>query len=177
MTIGPCIAFFNIAVILSIVLNIFMEFYIPNNYMLAIYAFEVISLFQFVVNLHWKHVCETSARFLLDSLSGKQLTIFEESNKGNITEEEASSKKDEMQGKVDLICSIVDCSRFFSNINRIVTISLICVEMAFSVINGLGIYVMDKYIIIIIIYGIATQLIFLIVQFSIGRIIKNNLMN
>jgi flagellar biosynthesis protein FlhA len=111
----------------------------------------------------------------LDSLPGKQMAIEAELDSEIITAEEAKIRKDELQKEVDLFGSFDVCSKIFSKIGKIITISLICIIMLFLIINGLKIFEIDnKYIIAIIIYGIVSELLLILVPLFTFRIIINN---
>jgi flagellar biosynthesis protein FlhA len=162
---GLFMLFSSIAFVLYILLNIFMKYSISNNYIWGICIFVIISFFQLIMNRGWRHVSEISARFLLDSLPGRQMEIEAELNSGNITEDDAKKKKYELQKKIDLVNSVDGCTGFFSRISKIITISLICIAIIFLTINGLKLFIIDnKYIMAIIIYGIVSELIFIVIQ-------------
>src|SRR5512145_2401584 len=59
-------------------------------------------------------IAEVAARFTLDGLPGKQMSIDAEYNSGAITEEEALSRKAEVQREVDFYGQMDGASKFIS---------------------------------------------------------------
>ncbi|RKX88572.1 MAG: flagellar biosynthesis protein FlhA [Spirochaetes bacterium] len=59
-------------------------------------------------------VAEVAARFTLDALPGKQMTIDNAFNSGALTEEEASHRKNELQNEVDFYGAMDGASKFIS---------------------------------------------------------------
>ncbi|GHU81371.1 hypothetical protein FACS189468_3830 [Spirochaetia bacterium] len=165
----------SIAFVLYILLlNIFMDYNVPNNYIEGIFSFVISSIVQYITNCDWRQSNEKFTQFMLP---GKQMEIEVELNNGNITKEDAKNKQCVLQKKADLAASFNACSGFFSKISKTITISLICIIIIFLTIDGLKIFIIDsKYIMAIIIYGIVTELMFFVIQFYtviiINRIIK-----
>lgn len=60
-------------------------------------------------------ITEVAARFTLDALPGKQMTIDSEFSAGAITEEEATTKKNELQKEVNFYGAMDGASKFISN--------------------------------------------------------------
>jgi len=59
-------------------------------------------------------VAEVAARFTLDALPGKQMTIDNAYNSGSLTEEEATNRKNELQNEVDFYGAMDGASKFIS---------------------------------------------------------------
>lgn len=59
-------------------------------------------------------VAEVAARFTLDALPGKQMTIDNAYNSGALTEEEATNRKNELQNEVDFYGAMDGASKFIS---------------------------------------------------------------
>ena len=84
-------------------------------------------------------IAEIAARFTLDALPAKQMTIEAEYNSGAITEEEAVARKNELQKEVDFYGTMDGSSKFISG-NEKVRILIIAV----SIIGGILIGVLYK---------------------------------
>jgi flagellar biosynthesis protein FlhA len=59
-------------------------------------------------------VAEVAARFTLDALPGKQMTIDNAYNSGALTEEQATNRKNELQNEVDFYGAMDGASKFIS---------------------------------------------------------------
>ncbi len=77
--------------------------------------FIIIIAVQFlVITKGATRVAEVAARFTLDALPGKQMTIDNAYNSGALTEEEATNRKNELQNEVDFYGAMDGASKFIS---------------------------------------------------------------
>ena len=76
------------------VIHSFGEFVVGGNYVVGFVIFTILVLINFmVITGGATRVAEVSARFTLDSMPGKQLSIDADLNSGLITEEEAKTRR------------------------------------------------------------------------------------
>lgn len=96
----------NVATSRSILLNAdgghviqtFAEFVIGGNYVVGVVIFLILTIIQFVVITEGaKRVAEVAARFTLDAMPGKQMSIDADFNAGLITAEDAKAKRKDLE--------------------------------------------------------------------------------
>jgi flagellar biosynthesis protein FlhA len=119
-------------------------------------------------------IAEVAARFTLDSMPVKMMAVDNEFNSGSISEEEAQSKKAQIQKESDFYGSMDGASKFISG-NVKVGVFIIIVEMIGGFIIGSVIYeeqnVIGTYIGFAIGDGLVTQLPALLVSTAMGIIV------
>ncbi len=69
------------------------QFVIGGNLLIGIVIFTVLIIFQFIVANGASRTAEVAARFTLDSLPGKQMSIDADLNQRIITEKDAQAKR------------------------------------------------------------------------------------
>lgn len=80
------------------IIEAFGEFVIGGNYVVGIIIFLIIVIIQFVVITNGAgRVSEVSARFTLDAMPGKQMSIDADLNAGLIDEETAKKRRQDLQ--------------------------------------------------------------------------------
>jgi len=73
----------------------FGKFVVAGNVVVGLVVFAIIALVQFmVITKGSERIAEVSARFMLDSLPGKQMSIDGDVRSGDITKEEARAKRE-----------------------------------------------------------------------------------
>jgi len=81
----------------------------------GIVIFIIIIVVQFmVITKGATRVAEVAARFSLDALPGKQMSIEAEFNSGSLTEDEARKKKEDLQKEVNFYGAMDGASKFIS---------------------------------------------------------------
>ena len=91
----------------------FGEFVIGGNYAVGLVVFAILVIINFVVVTKGAgRIAEVTARFTLDSLPGKQMSIDADLNAGVITQEEASERRDEVRAESDFYGSMDGASKF-----------------------------------------------------------------
>lgn len=89
------------------------NFAIGGDYVVGIIIFLIITLVMFlVITKGSERISEVSARFTLDALPGKQMSIDAEVNSGAITLEQAKKRRDNLQKEVDFYKSMDGSSKF-----------------------------------------------------------------
>ncbi|MCL2832230.1 MAG: flagellar biosynthesis protein FlhA [Treponema sp.] len=84
-------------------------------------------------------ISEVAARFMLDSLPGKQMTIDNEYTQGAITQEEATRRKAELQQESDFYGSMDGASKFISG-NVKVGIFIVVIDVLGGIIIGMTLH-------------------------------------
>jgi flagellar biosynthesis protein FlhA len=119
-------------------------------------------------------VSEVAARFTLDSMPVKMMAVDTEYSSGSITEEEAQSRKAQIQRESDFYGSMDGSSKFISG-NVKVGVFIIIIEMLGGFIIGSAMYgeqnVVSTYISLAIGDGLVTQLPALLVSFAMGIVV------
>lgn len=95
------------------IIEAFGNFVIGGNYVVGIIIFLIIVIIQFLVITNGAgRVSEVSARFTLDAMPGKQMSIDADLNSGIITEEEAKKRRKNLQLEADFYGSMDGASKF-----------------------------------------------------------------
>ncbi|MGL4847492.1 MAG: flagellar biosynthesis protein FlhA [Clostridium sp.] len=95
------------------IIEAFGEFVIGGNYVVGIIIFLIIIIIQFVVITNGAgRVSEVSARFTLDAMPGKQMSIDADLNSGLIDEEMAKKRRNDLQSEADFYGSMDGASKF-----------------------------------------------------------------
>ena len=95
------------------IIDAFGEFVIGGNYVVGIIIFLIITLIQFIVITNGAgRLSEVSARFTLDAMPGKQMSIDADLNAGLIDEATAKKKRRDLQSEADFYGSMDGASKF-----------------------------------------------------------------
>ena len=95
------------------IVQAFGEFVIGGNYIVGIIIFLIIVIIQFmVITSGAGRVSEVSARFTLDAMPGKQMSIDADLNAGILTEAEARKKRLDLQKEADFYGAMDGASKF-----------------------------------------------------------------
>lgn len=95
------------------VINAFGEFVVGGNYVVGFVIFVILVIINFmVITGGATRVAEVSARFTLDSLPGKQLSIDADLNSGLISEDEAKFRRRKLEREVNFYGTMDGASKF-----------------------------------------------------------------
>ena len=95
------------------IIEAFGDFVIQGNYVVGIIIFLIIIIIQFmVITSGASRVSEVSARFTLDAMPGKQMSIDADLNSGIIDEETAKKRRQDLQAEADFYGSMDGASKF-----------------------------------------------------------------
>ena len=95
------------------VIQSFGTFVVGGNYVVGAVIFLILVIINFVVITKGAgRISEVTARFTLDAMPGKQMSIDAEMNSGVITEAEALSKREKIQKDADFYGSMDGASKF-----------------------------------------------------------------
>ncbi|WP_431602471.1 flagellar biosynthesis protein FlhA [Clostridium ljungdahlii] len=125
------------------VINAFGSFVVGDNYIVGIIIFLIIIIIQFVVITNGSgRVAEVSARFTLDAMPGKQMSIDADLNSGLIDEKGAKDKREKLQEEASFYGAMDGASKFVKGDAvaslLIVVINVIAGIVIGIVIKGLG---------------------------------------
>ncbi len=95
------------------VIEAFGNFVVGGNYIIGIVIFLVLIAIQYVVINHGAvRISEVTARFTLDALPGKQMSIDADLNSGLIDEAEAKSRRKQLAAEAEFYGAMDGASRF-----------------------------------------------------------------
>ncbi|NLZ38490.1 MAG: flagellar biosynthesis protein FlhA [Firmicutes bacterium] len=95
------------------IIQAFGNFVAGSNYVVGLVIFIIITIIQFVVITNGSgRVAEVAARFTLDAMPGKQMSIDADFNAGLITEEEARRRREALQAEADFYGAMDGASKF-----------------------------------------------------------------
>ncbi|QXE20287.1 flagellar biosynthesis protein FlhA [Clostridium sp. 001] len=125
------------------VINAFGNFVVGDNYIVGVIIFLIIIIIQFVVITNGSgRVAEVSARFTLDAMPGKQMSIDADLNSGLIDEKGAKDKREKLQEEASFYGAMDGASKFVKGDAvaslLIVVINIIAGIVIGIVIKGLG---------------------------------------
>lgn len=95
------------------IINAFGSFVVGGNYVVGAVVFSILAVIQFMVITKGSgRIAEVSARFTLDAMPGKQLSIDAELNAGLVSEEEAKARRLEISREADFYGAMDGASKF-----------------------------------------------------------------
>ncbi len=95
------------------VIHAFGNFVIGNNYVIGLIVFVILVVINFVVITKGSgRIAEVAARFTLDAMPGKQMSIDADLNAGLINETEARKRRKEIEAEADFYGSMDGASKF-----------------------------------------------------------------
>ncbi len=95
------------------VIATFGDFVVGGNYVVGVVVFVILMIIQFVVITNGAgRVAEVSARFTLDAMPGKQLSIDADMNAGLIDEQQARARRHAIQAEADFYGAMDGSSKF-----------------------------------------------------------------
>ncbi len=159
------------------VIKAFGTFVVGGNYVIGFIVFSVLVLINFVVITKGAtRIAEVAARFTLDSMPGKQMSIDADLNTGLITESEARQRRREIENEANFYGAMDGASKFVRG-DAIAGIIIVLVNL----IGGLIIGVLQKdmnvvdaartYSLLTIGDGLVTQIPALIVSTAAGILV------
>ena len=97
------------------VISAFGEFVISGNYVVGFIIFSILMIINFIVVTKGAgRVSEVNARFTLDAMPGKQMSIDADLNAGVIDQETAKKRREELSQESDFFGSMDGASKFVS---------------------------------------------------------------
>jgi len=119
------------------VIAAFGEFVVGGDFVVGLVVFLIITVIQFVVITSGAgRVAEVAARFTLDAMPGKQMSIDADLNAGLLTEDEARQKRKALQQEADFFGAMDGASKFVRG-DAIAGIVIILVNIAGGLVMGI----------------------------------------
>ncbi|MCJ8345244.1 flagellar biosynthesis protein FlhA, partial [bacterium] len=95
------------------VIQAFGNFVVGGNYVVGIIIFVILVIVQFmVITKGAERIAEVGARFTLDALPGKQMSIDSDLNAGLIDEKQAKARREKLQKEIDFYGAMDGASKF-----------------------------------------------------------------
>jgi flagellar biosynthesis protein FlhA len=121
------------------VIRVFGEFVVGGNFAVGIVVFSILVIINFVVITKGAtRIAEVAARFTLDAMPGRQMSIDADLNAGIIDEGQARKRRDMISQEADFYGSMDGASKFVRG-DAIAALLIIFI----NVLGGLGIGVLD----------------------------------
>jgi len=161
-------------------IHAFGTFVTAGNMVVGAVIFLIITIVQFlVITKGAERIAEVSARFALDAMPGKQMTIDADFNAGLISPEEAVSKREDLQRESNLFGSMDGAMKFVKG-DTIAGIIIVAINIIGGLAVGMGMQGMaigdavSKYTILTIGDGLASQLPSLLMSISCGIVMTRS---
>ena len=153
------------------------SYVIGGNYLVGLVVFSILVIVQYVVVTNGaQRVAEVAARFTLDSMPGKQMSIDADINMGLIDEHEARRRRDQIEKEANFYGAMDGASKFVKG-DAIAGVLIILI----NIVGGLAIGVINKgmswgealsiYTLLTVGDGIVTQIPALVIAVATGIII------
>ncbi len=159
------------------VISSFGEFVVGGNYVVGFIIFAILVLINFMVITGGAgRVAEVSARFTLDSMPGKQLSIDADLNSGLINEEQAKARRRKLEREADFYGTMDGASKFVKG-DATAGIVITVINIFGGLIIGVWQLKMDilnalsTYTILTVGDGLVSQIPALLISFATGLII------
>ncbi|MFC0301407.1 flagellar biosynthesis protein FlhA [Virgibacillus soli] len=119
------------------VVETFGSFVIGNNPLVGFVVFIILIIIQFlVITKGSERVSEVAARFSLDAMPGKQMSIDADLNAGLISEQEARERREKVEREADFHGSMDGASKFVKG-DAIAGIIIVLINIVFGLIIGI----------------------------------------
>ncbi len=158
----------------------FGGFVVSGNYIVGAIVFIIITLVQFIVITKGsERVAEVAARFTLDAMPGKQMSIDADLNAGLIDANEAKGRRKKIEREASFF-GAMDGSNKFVRGDSIATIVIILVNVIGGILIGwlqLGMGIMEaveRFALLTIGIGLVTQIPSLLISIATGMIITKS---
>src|SRR5699024_8855718 len=119
------------------VVDTFGTFVIGNNPLVGFVVFTILVIIQFIVITKGaERVSEVAARFTLDAMPGKQMSIDADLNAGLISEQQARERREKIEREADFYGAMDGASKFVKG-DAIAGIVIVLVNIIFGLIVGM----------------------------------------
>lgn len=153
------------------------RYVIHGNYVMGLVVFLILIIVQFIVVTNGaQRVAEVAARFTLDSMPGKQMSIDADLNMGSISQEEAKTRRGQIEKEANFYGAMDGASKFVKG-DAIAGILIMLVD----IIGGFAIGILQKgfslaesmqtYTLLTVGDGLVTQIPALIISTATGIIV------
>jgi flagellar biosynthesis protein FlhA len=117
------------------IIESFGSFVVGSNIWIGFVIFIILIVFQFIVANGLARTSEVAARFTLDSLPGKQMSIDNDLQQGNIGKEEAKEARTNLDMEVDFYGNMDGAGKYIKG-DVVAGITLVVVNIVFGMIIG-----------------------------------------
>ncbi|WP_324667566.1 flagellar biosynthesis protein FlhA [Geochorda subterranea] len=159
------------------IIEAFGHFVVGGNYLVGFIIFLILVVIQFIVITRGaERVAEVAARFTLDAMPGKQMSIDADLNAGLITEQEARARRQSIEREADFYGAMDGASKFVKG-DAIASVVITLI----NILGGLGVGVlqrglemgeaMQRYTLLTVGDGLVTQIPALLVSTATGLIV------
>lgn len=159
------------------VITTFGQFVVGGNYVVGLIIFSILVLIQFVVITNGAgRVAEVAARFTLDAMPGKQMSIDADLAAGNITQEEAQARRQEIARESEFYGTMDGAGKFVKG-DAIAAVIIMLVNVFGGLIIGVTqkgmplLAAVQKYTLLTIGEGLVAQISALLVSTATGLIV------
>lgn len=162
------------------IIQAFGNFVVGKNYIIGFIIFIIIVIVQFLVITNGAgRISEVSARFTLDAMPGKQMSIDADLNAGIITDEEAKIRRKKLQQEADFYGTMDGASKFVKG-DAIAGVIIVLINLLGGVVIGMlfhGMSAMDalkNYALLTVGNGLVNQLPALLISTASGIIVTRS---
>ena len=159
------------------IIRAFGEFVVGSNVLVGFIIFLILIVIQFVVITKGaERVAEVAARFTLDSMPGKQMSIDADLNVGLITEAEAKEQRLNIQREADFYGAMDGASKFVKG-DAIAAIIITAINIVGGLITGMIFEQMDftnalsHYVLLTVGDGLVSQIPALLISTAAGIVV------
>lgn len=165
------------------VISAFGSFVVGDNYVIGLIVFIILVVINFIVITKGSgRVAEVAARFTLDAMPGKQMSIDADLNSGLITEQQARARRKEIESEADFYGAMDGASKFVRG-DAIAGIIITLVNIVGGLFVGVfqnGLTVSDAaqvYTMLTVGDGLVSQIPALIISTAAGMVVTRNSSN
>ncbi|KOP79036.1 flagellar biosynthesis protein FlhA [Lysinibacillus sp. FJAT-14745] len=120
------------------VVETFGDFVVGGNVLVGLVVFLILVLIQFIVITKGaERVAEVAARFTLDAMPGKQMSIDADLNAGIISEREARERREKVSGEADFYGAMDGATKFVKG-DAIASMVMVIINLLFGIIIGVA---------------------------------------
>ncbi len=161
------------------VIQAFGEFVVGGNYVVGAVIFSLLVIINIkVITAGANRIAEVAARFTLDAMPGKQMSIDADLNAGLITEEEARERREKIRREADFFGAMDGAAKFVSNDAKAgLIITLINIIGGFTIGALKGMPIMESlktYTILTIGDGLVSQIPAIIISTATGILVSRS---
>ncbi|WP_313798664.1 flagellar biosynthesis protein FlhA [Cytobacillus sp.] len=119
------------------VVHTFGTFVVGGNIIVGLVVFLILIIIQFIVITKGaERVSEVAARFTLDAMPGKQMSIDADLNAGMISEQQARERREKVSREADFYGSMDGASKFVKG-DAIAGIIIVIINLIFGIVIGM----------------------------------------
>jgi len=159
------------------VVETFGTFVVGGNVVVGMVVFLILIIIQFIVITKGsERVSEVAARFTLDAMPGKQMSIDADLNAGMISEQQARERREKVSREADFYGAMDGASKFVKG-DAIAGIIIVLINLIFGIVIGMtqqGLGIADaaqKYSLLTVGDGIVSQIPALLISTATGIVV------